>query len=149
MNKKPSKSFKEYDQRWYQTASQVQLALTGKENVTIFMSTMSSTYYHRFIGQVGASFVNLVQTEERIQDGLKAEKFKDYQKLFEQSSNNREDQPIGLSPIRGMIKMRRKFTWSLLQPFDIIVICSGVSHHVSSTPCLSTAAIILDESARH
>lgn len=87
MTKKPSESFREYAQRWRQTASQVQPALTEKENVTIFMSTLSSTYYDRLIGHAGASFANLVQTGERIEDGLKTGKIKDYQTLFEQSSH--------------------------------------------------------------
>lgn len=68
-----------------QTALQTQPALTEKENVTIFMSTLSAIYYDRLIGHVGASFVNLVQIGERIEDTLKIEKIKDCQTLFEQS----------------------------------------------------------------
>lgn len=49
------------------------------------MNTLSSIYYDRLIGHAGASFANLVQTGERIEDGLKTEKIKDYQTLFEQS----------------------------------------------------------------
>lgn len=82
MTEKSSESFKEYAQRWQQTASQVQPALTKKENVTIFMSILSATYYNRLIGYASASFTNLVQMGERIEDGLKKEKIKDYQTLF-------------------------------------------------------------------
>lgn len=56
-----------------------------KDNVTIFMSIISLTYYDRLIGNAGASFVNLVQTGE---NSLKMGKINDYQKLFEQSSNS-------------------------------------------------------------
>lgn len=48
------------------------------------MSTLSSTYYDRLIGHIDASFANLVQTGEQIEDGLKTGKIKDYQTLFEQ-----------------------------------------------------------------
>lgn len=51
------------------------------------MSTLSSTYYDRLIGHARASFPNLIQIEEHIEDELKTEKLKDYQNLFEQSSN--------------------------------------------------------------
>lgn len=37
------------------------------------MSTLSATYYDRLISHAGASFGNLVQTGERIKDGLKIE----------------------------------------------------------------------------
>lgn len=53
-----------------------------KDNVTIFMSTLFSTYYDRLIGQASASFTNLVQIGEYIEDGLKIEKIIDYQTLF-------------------------------------------------------------------
>lgn len=87
MKKKPSERFREYPQRWRQTPSQVQPALTEKENVTIFMGTLSWTYYDRLIGHASASFANLVQTGERIEDGLKTGKIKDYETLFDHSPN--------------------------------------------------------------
>lgn len=39
-----------------ETASQVQLVLTKKENVMIFMISLSSTYYNRLICHRNASF---------------------------------------------------------------------------------------------
>lgn len=47
---------------------------TEKEDVTIFMGTLSSTYYVRLIGHTGLSFANLVQIGERLEDDLKIEK---------------------------------------------------------------------------
>lgn len=47
------------------------------------MSMLSSTYYYRLIGHVGVSFVDLAQAGERIEDGLKIGKIKDYLTLFE------------------------------------------------------------------
>lgn len=104
MTKKPNESFQEYAQRWHQTASQVQPALTEKETITIFMSTLSLTYYIRLIGHAGASFANLVHTEEHIQDGLKAKKIKDYQKLLNSYHIAQEDRSRRISQIRGVRK---------------------------------------------
>lgn len=86
MSKKPTESFREYMQRWCHTPSQVQTALTEKENVIIFTSTLSSPYHNRLIGQLSASFAYLILTGERVEDCLKAEKIKVYNTLFEQSS---------------------------------------------------------------
>lgn len=79
MSKKPSESFRDYAQKWSQT-SQVQLVHTEKENITIFMSNLSSMYYDRLIGQASASFTNMMQTGECIEAGLKIGKVKDYLK---------------------------------------------------------------------
>lgn len=70
-----------------QTASQNQPAFTEKENVTDFMSTLSAMYYNRMIGHAITSFKNLVQAGECLKDRFKTGKIKDYQTLFEQSSN--------------------------------------------------------------
>lgn len=45
--------------------------LTKKENVTIFMNTLSSAYYDRLTDYASASFVNLLQTEECIRAALR------------------------------------------------------------------------------
>lgn len=42
------------------------------------MGTLPSAYYDRLIGQDGAPFANLVQTGERIEDGINTGKIKDY-----------------------------------------------------------------------
>lgn len=47
------------------------------------MSTLSSTYYDGLNGHASASFANLVQTTEHIEDGLKTGKIKDYHTFFE------------------------------------------------------------------
>lgn len=60
---------------------------TDKEHVTDFLPALSRNYYDCLIAQVGASFPNLF-TEKRIEDGLKTDKLKDYQELFEQASTN-------------------------------------------------------------
>lgn len=61
--------------RWRQNASQEQSALTRKEKIAIFLSTLSLTY-DKLIGHASVSFTNLVQLGERKarrthEDGLK------------------------------------------------------------------------------
>lgn len=50
------------------------------------MSILSSTYCYRLIGHASASFANLVQTGNSIEDILKTGKIKDYQTLEQSSS---------------------------------------------------------------
>lgn len=64
------------------------LRLQIKKNVTIFLATLTPNYNDFLINQAGASFSNLEQTAERVEDGLKIEKIKDYQILFEQAFNS-------------------------------------------------------------
>lgn len=47
-----------------------------KENVTILTRTLLSTYYDMLIDHANASFSNLVQTGDRIEDGFKTSKIK-------------------------------------------------------------------------
>lgn len=54
----------------HQTVSTVPLPLTEKENMTIFMGIVPSTYYDRLIAHDSASFSNFA-TGECIEDGLK------------------------------------------------------------------------------
>lgn len=86
-SKKPMEGFKDYAQRWQPNSFLVQPALTVKVKVTIFMSTLLSTYDDELIGHASVSFTNLVQTGESIEHGLKTHKIKDDHTLFEQSSN--------------------------------------------------------------
>lgn len=75
MTKKPSESFREYAQRWRQTASQVQSALTEKENVTIFINTMlSSTYYDMLIGHAERHLPICSRLENGSRMGSKSER---------------------------------------------------------------------------
>lgn len=55
------------------------------------MSILSSTYYDRIIVHASASFSNLVQTGELIEDDLKTGKIKDYQAFFEKLPSGVEE----------------------------------------------------------
>lgn len=63
----------------------MQLALTEKENVTIFKSNLSSAYYDKLIVYASTSFVNLLQTGESIENGHKTDKIKGYYTLSKKS----------------------------------------------------------------
>lgn len=136
MSKKLSESIRDYAQRWHQIASQFQLAFTKKENVTIFVSV-----YDRLICQHRASFVNLVQIGERIEDNLKTGKIKDYQKLFKQSSNGVEELTKKTFPNTKSEKGGKggplNFKTSALAP---TFLCSSYSHvpAICNTPYTSS-----------
>lgn len=61
------------------------------------------------IVHASASFAYLVQTEERIKDGLTNEKIEDYQTHFEQSSSGMGSSTKKISPTEGMKGLRNKF----------------------------------------
>lgn len=93
------------------------------------MHTLSSTYYDRLIGQARASFANLVQTGEWIEDGLKTGKIKDYQALFEHPLGELEAPWRKISLLQELRIMKWRFIqlgamhpntsilWSILLPF--------------------------------
>lgn len=56
--------------------------LDGKGECQHFHEKLSSTYYDKLTGHTGASFANLVQSGEHVEDGFKTGKIKDYQMLF-------------------------------------------------------------------
>lgn len=66
-------------------------------------------YYDRLIGHASASSANLVQTGERIEDGLKTEKIKDYQMLFKQSHNGKACSMKNIFPYKELIKVKKRF----------------------------------------
>lgn len=69
MSKKPSESFREYAQRWRQTACQVYPIYEKGECDHLCLR-------HTMIGHSSASFTDLVQSGEHIEDGLKIGKIK-------------------------------------------------------------------------
>lgn len=83
------------------------LPLTEKENVTIFIGTLSSTYYDRLIGHTSASFSNLVQTGERIKT-LKLAKPETTRHCMVNHRMELEGQTKRPSPTKRMRKMRKK-----------------------------------------
>ena len=60
MEKKASESFKEYAQRWRETASQIQPPLTDKEAAAMFINTLRSPYYDRMVGNASTNFSDII-----------------------------------------------------------------------------------------
>ena len=64
-------SFKEYDQRWRELASQGEPPLAEKELNGLFMDTLSPLFWEKMIGSVSSSFTDLVTTDQRLEEGIK------------------------------------------------------------------------------
>ncbi|RDX83399.1 hypothetical protein CR513_35669, partial [Mucuna pruriens] len=71
MVKREHEAFKEYTQRWRELAAQVQLPITEKEMVTMFIDTLPSPYYDKVVGNVTSNFANLVVVGQRIELGIR------------------------------------------------------------------------------
>lgn len=74
------------------------------------MATLLSTYYDCLISQAGVSFAYLIQTSERIEDGLKTSKIKDYQALSNKPQIIIVSHPKGSSWTRQSKATESKFT---------------------------------------
>ncbi|MCI37221.1 hypothetical protein A2U01_0058445 [Trifolium medium] len=74
LTQKSNESFKEYAQRWIESAARVQPPLLEKELVDTFMSTLQGPYYERMIGSIASSFFDMVVIRERVEEGLKSGK---------------------------------------------------------------------------
>ena len=74
MEKKSTKSFKEYAQRWRDMASQVQPPLIEKETTMLFMSTLRPPCYNKLVGNATKNFIDLVISGEMIETAIKAGK---------------------------------------------------------------------------
>lgn len=71
MSKKERESFKEYAQRWRETAAQVEPPISGKELTSMFMDTLPPVYWERMLGGVTSSFADLVTIGGLVEEGLK------------------------------------------------------------------------------
>ena len=69
-----SEGFKEYAQKWRALAGRVQLPLTDRELVDMFLGTLSGPFFNHLIGNSSAGFTDLILTGERIEAGIKSRK---------------------------------------------------------------------------
>ncbi|EOX99283.1 Uncharacterized protein TCM_007907 [Theobroma cacao] len=79
MEKKQSENFKEYAQRWRDTAAQVQPPLTDKEMTVLFINTLRALFYERLIGNATKNFTDLVLSGEIIEGAIKSEKIEGHE----------------------------------------------------------------------
>lgn len=141
INKRPSKSFREYAQRWGHS--------TEKENVMIFMGTLSLTYCDRLVGLTGAPFANLVQTEEQIE--------------LSKLESSRITRRLRVIPFKTRGLTKRNFSsprtekrkkkvhkissdhqplWLSCSLISYVSTTPTIPHHVSSTTCLLSSATV-------
>ena len=74
MEKKASKSFREYDHKLRDLAAQVQPPMTDKELNKTFLNTLKAPYYDRMVGNSNTNFSDVVSAGEMIESGTKLDK---------------------------------------------------------------------------
>ena len=77
MEKKETKSCKDYTQRWRDLASQVQPHLIEKETTFIFTNTLPTPQYDKMIGNVMRNFSEMVWSGELIKHAVKNKKLEE------------------------------------------------------------------------
>jgi hypothetical protein len=71
---KSNECFREYAQRWRETASRVQPPMLEKEMANMFMNTLPGPYLERLVGCNASNFADVVSTGERVENYLKTYK---------------------------------------------------------------------------
>ena len=71
MEKKATKTFREYAHKWRDLAAQVQPLMTDKELNKMFFNTLKAPYYDRMIGNSNTNFSDVVFAGEMIENGVK------------------------------------------------------------------------------
>ena len=74
IEKKVTKTFREYAHKWRDLAAQVQLPMTDKNLSKMFLNTLKAPYYDRMIGNSNTNFLNMVSVGEMIENGVKLAK---------------------------------------------------------------------------
>ena len=71
VEKKTTKTFREFAHKWRDLAAQVQPLMTDKELNKMFLNTLKAPYYDQIIGNSNTNFSNVVSMEEIIESELK------------------------------------------------------------------------------
>lgn len=79
--KREGEDFQAYAQCWRARAAQVQPPLGEQELVSLFLSTLASSFYEHLISVATINFAAFVQAGQRVEDGIRTEKIYDYSKL--------------------------------------------------------------------
>jgi len=74
MERKSTETFKEYAQRWMNTAAQVNPPLTERETNFMFLETLKALYYDRLLASVPKAFSDMVVAGELIEKAIKSGK---------------------------------------------------------------------------
>ena len=71
MKKRPNEDYREYAVRWKNMASMVQPSFTSREENSMFVDTIPSTYYDMLIVNTFVEFGDLMYSVGRIEDRIK------------------------------------------------------------------------------
>ncbi|XP_050876704.1 uncharacterized protein LOC127080428 [Lathyrus oleraceus] len=71
MSQKECESFKEYAQRWWEVAAQVTPPVEEKELCKLFLRTLDSFYYNKFISSMPRDFTEMVGVGVQLEEGVK------------------------------------------------------------------------------
>ena len=74
MEKKTTKTFREYAHKWRDLAAQVQPPMTDKELNKMFLNTLKAPNYDRMIGNSNINFSDVVSAGKMIESGMKLDK---------------------------------------------------------------------------
>ena len=72
MSHRDKETFKEYAQRWRETAAQISPPLEEKEMTKIFLNTLGPFYYERMIASAPNDFTEMVNMGMRLEEGVRA-----------------------------------------------------------------------------
>ena len=76
MEKKTTKTFREYAYKWRDLVAQVQPSMIDKELNKMFLNTLKAPYYDWMIGNSNTNFFDVVSVREMIESGVKLGKIK-------------------------------------------------------------------------
>ncbi|XP_070014137.1 uncharacterized protein [Nicotiana sylvestris] len=78
LEKKHSKSFREYDFRWREQAARVDPSMKESEMVNYFLHALEPTYYVHLVSAIEKSFNEVVNMGGMVEEGLKLNKIMSY-----------------------------------------------------------------------
>jgi len=102
MTQKDRETFKEYAQRWRDTAAQVSPRIEEKEMTKLFLKTLNQFYYEKMVGSAPKNFAEMVgmgvQLEEGVREGrlVKDETSPDGTKGFGNNFPRKKEQEVGM-----------------------------------------------------
>ena len=79
MEKKHNESFRDYAQRWRNSATQVQPPLIEKEMTMLFLNTFQDPYYDRLLSSATRDFSDMIIAGELVDHAIKHGKIDVYE----------------------------------------------------------------------
>ncbi|XP_039684985.1 uncharacterized protein [Medicago truncatula] len=71
MTQGDKETFKEYAQRWRDTAAQVSLRIEEKEMTKLFLKTLNQFYYEKMVGSTPKNFAEMVSMGVQLEEGVR------------------------------------------------------------------------------